>query len=323
MIVDPDFLDHWKTRMLVNSLNDEAAPLYVLRLWAHCQNRRQSTFELSTEALKALCRYPGAANKLESSLTASGFVRRAEGMLEVCNWDDYNASLIASWVNGKRGGRPRKETSPAPKTHGLPSDNPDQTQAKPTHENPTQVGVQSGLNGGGQALMGVDEDGRLCKENSPNPEEENPRETHGLPGGNPPKTRTKPIREEEIREEYLEREREGGNEEDENEKPPPTCEPVSARSAKFREAWNRLRKHMMENGKPLTGPSEQMNLYNLVRAYPNEDEQIQVIDFTIANNWKTLVLNGDHKGGRSVPKGPSKTGRSARREQLFSRLNAK
>ncbi|XZE34391.1 hypothetical protein SH501x_005210 [Pirellulaceae bacterium SH501] len=49
-----------------------------------------------------------------------------------------------------------------------------------------------------------------------------------------------------------------------------------------------------------------MNLYNLVRAYPNKDEKIQVIKFTIANNWKSLALNADHKGNRAVPKVPSK-----------------
>lgn len=140
MIVDPDFLDHWKTLMLVNSLGDPAAPLYVLRLWAHCQLRRQSEFEnLPPEALKALCRFPGPANKLDSSLMASGFIRRDESILIVCNWDDYNSSLIAAWGNGRRGGRPKKtQTKPTGnqvKTHGLPSGNPAVTHGKPT-ENP-------------------------------------------------------------------------------------------------------------------------------------------------------------------------------------------
>lgn len=126
MIVDPDFCDHWKTRMLVGSLDgDEAAPVYVLRLWAHCQNRRQSTFSnLSSEALKALCRFPGNANKLESSLVASGFVRREERDLIVCNWDEYNSSLIASWNNGRKGGRPSSKTQgkPTGKPTGLRED---------------------------------------------------------------------------------------------------------------------------------------------------------------------------------------------------------
>jgi hypothetical protein len=125
MIVDPDFCDHWKTRMLVGTLDgDECAPLYVLRLWAHCQNRRQSTFEnISSEALKALCRFPGNANKLEASLVTSGFVRRDGKVLEVVGWDEYNSSLIAAWNNGTKGGRPPKFK---------PRNNTEETQTKPT-----------------------------------------------------------------------------------------------------------------------------------------------------------------------------------------------
>ena len=122
MIVDPDFPDHWKTRMLVNLLGgDEASPVYLIRLWAHCQLRRQWTFEgLTPEALKALCRFPGHANKLDSSLSTSGFVRRTGTALEVLNWADYNASLIAAWGNGSKGGRPKKP----PETTGEPDGNP-------------------------------------------------------------------------------------------------------------------------------------------------------------------------------------------------------
>lgn len=124
MIVDPDFLDHWKTRLLIGSLDgDLCAPLYVLRLWAHCQNRRQSEFDnLSPEALKALCCFPGQANKLESSLVASGFVRRDAGVLIVLGWSEYNSKLIANWENGGKGGRPPKITQQKP------NDNPTITQ---------------------------------------------------------------------------------------------------------------------------------------------------------------------------------------------------
>lgn len=126
MIVDPDFPDHWKTRLLVDSLDgDEVAPIYVIRLWAHCQHRRMNAFQnITAAALKALCRYPGHPNKLEAGLMASGFVRREDGVLIVHEWDSYNASLIASWNNGSRGGRPPKNQ---PITHGLPTDNPEGT----------------------------------------------------------------------------------------------------------------------------------------------------------------------------------------------------
>lgn len=131
MIVEPDFPDHWKTRLLIDSLDgDEAAPLYVIRLWAHCQQRKTNIFQtLTPSALKALCRYPGHPNKLESCLVSSGFVRReSDGCLIVHEWDKYNASLIASWNNGKMGGRPpRQRRENPPKTHGLPTANPDGT----------------------------------------------------------------------------------------------------------------------------------------------------------------------------------------------------
>lgn len=110
MIVDPDFPDHWKTRMLVGMLaGDEVAPVYVIRLWAHCQNRRKSQFEnLTAEALKALCRFPGLANDLDAAMIAAGFISRNGNTLEVLNWSEYNASLIAAWNNGNKGGRPKK-----------------------------------------------------------------------------------------------------------------------------------------------------------------------------------------------------------------------
>ena len=143
MIVDPDFLEHWKTRMLAQSLGgdceDPCAPLYLLRLWAHCQRRKKCKFDnLNSAALKALCCYSGHANKLESSLIASGFVRREDnGELTVCSWDEYNAKLIASWENGTKGGRPKKTSGNKNlnKTHGFSTGIPWETDGKPT-DNP-------------------------------------------------------------------------------------------------------------------------------------------------------------------------------------------
>jgi hypothetical protein len=100
MIVAPDFPNHWKTRKLVDDLEgDEAAPVYLLRLWGHCELRKQWVFDnLPATALKTLCRFPGHANKLESSLASSGFIRRDDSqVLTVLNWEEYNAELIAEW----------------------------------------------------------------------------------------------------------------------------------------------------------------------------------------------------------------------------------
>lgn len=126
MIVDPDFVDHWKTRTLVALLgDDEAAPVYVIRLWAHCQNRKTWVFDLPTPALKAICRYTGDADKFESAMRECGFVSREGIAVTVVGWDQYNASLIAAWANGNKGGRPRKaHIEDSKKTHGLPTGNP-------------------------------------------------------------------------------------------------------------------------------------------------------------------------------------------------------
>jgi hypothetical protein len=123
MIVDPDFTEHWKTRMLVGLLGgDESAPVYVLRLWSHCQNRKQATFEsLNPDALKALCRFTGCANDLEKALATAGFIRRSGEDLEVVNWTKYNASLVAAWINGRSGGRPKANNPRVPKTKPMGS----------------------------------------------------------------------------------------------------------------------------------------------------------------------------------------------------------
>lgn len=142
MIVDPDFPDHWKTRMLVALLgDDEAAPVYVLRLWGHCQNRKSELFDMPTVAIKAICRFSGDAETLESALQESGFISRDGKTVTVCGWSDYNASLVANWENGKKGGRPPKsgtEKRPVqnpPETHGLsqpkPNENPPETHGAP------------------------------------------------------------------------------------------------------------------------------------------------------------------------------------------------
>lgn len=126
MIVDPDFVDHWRTRMLVGLLgSDEMAPIYVLRLWAHCQNRKSWVFDLPAAGLQGICRYVGDANAFETAMEQSGFTKRTGAEIEVVGWAEYNASLIAAWSNGSKGGRPSKQKSSIDgKTHGFPTGNP-------------------------------------------------------------------------------------------------------------------------------------------------------------------------------------------------------
>jgi hypothetical protein len=165
MIVDPDFLDHWRTRMLVNALSDEMAPLYVLRVWSHCQNRRSVSFEgMSAEGLKALCRYGGDARALETALINAEFVARKADTIEVCKWADHNAKLLANWENGRNGGRPPKPNGNPTETHDEPNgdlENPSRTDKRRQEESKRRQEEIPHESMGNRKSNGSTPDGRL------------------------------------------------------------------------------------------------------------------------------------------------------------------
>jgi len=139
VILDPDFLDHWKTRMLVDLLGgDECAPLYVIRMWGHCQSRRAIEFDIPAVALKAICRAPHDAETLESALIQAGFAERSGPTPRVPKWAEHNPKLVANWRNGSNGGRPskgkdepnRNPTITQPETQQEPNENPTGTQSE-------------------------------------------------------------------------------------------------------------------------------------------------------------------------------------------------
>lgn len=133
MIVDPDFLDHWRTRMVVDALDgDEFAPFYLLRLWAHCQSRKATRFDIPAAGLKGLCKATCDAAKLEAVLIEAGFIARDGAHIEVLKWAEKNASLIAAWENGSKGGRPSKPNQNQRVMDGKPKGNPAGTQDKPS-----------------------------------------------------------------------------------------------------------------------------------------------------------------------------------------------
>jgi hypothetical protein len=142
VIVDPDFMDHWRTRMVVDALKDELAPVYILRLWAHCQARKSDKHAMPPAGLKAQCRAPQDAAAFEQAMTDAGFVLREGDSITVLGWAEQNAALLAAWENGARGGRPqkpkqnprvsKKEPTGNPRvTQTEPTANPDETQTKP------------------------------------------------------------------------------------------------------------------------------------------------------------------------------------------------
>lgn len=133
MILDPDFLDHWKTRLFIELMGDEMASNYILRLWFHCQLRRTTHFEgMTGQVLKAICRYPGDGENLKETMLRVGFIEVDGDCVSVPKWAEANAKMMSNWDNGKRGGRPRKpaKTSGKPKTEN-PTHNPTETHSKP------------------------------------------------------------------------------------------------------------------------------------------------------------------------------------------------
>lgn len=138
MIVSPDFLDHWKTAMFRDALGgDPLAPTYILRLWAHCQNRKAWEFpNTPAAALRGICRASSHdADLLDRALLASNFIERDGSTLLVPGWAEHNASLIAAWTNGRGGGRPKltKDGKNNPRvSDGLATGSPTVADGKPT-----------------------------------------------------------------------------------------------------------------------------------------------------------------------------------------------
>ena len=117
MIVQPEFLEHWKTRQLVEMTGDESAPLAVLRLWAFCQTSRRWEFPDMTPAqLAAICRWASRKPACHVALVKVRFVDRLKKGFAAHDWQQVNAQLIQKWNCGKKGGRPAKlktESEPA------------------------------------------------------------------------------------------------------------------------------------------------------------------------------------------------------------------
>jgi hypothetical protein len=142
MIVEPDFVDHWKTRLVVGALDgDEMAPIYIMRLWSHCQDRRDDKFaSLPAVGIKAICRCHHDADKLEAALILGEYFKRnADGSAEVLKFRKYNATLFANWENGKKGGRPPKDGDDKP--NGNPAVNPTGTHGLTQQEPNPEIGV--------------------------------------------------------------------------------------------------------------------------------------------------------------------------------------
>lgn len=136
MIVDPDFLEHHKTRALVELTGDVSAPLAVIRLWGYCQTSKAWEFPKMTPAqLAALCRWRCRKVSCHEALLEAGFVRRIGKSMGFAahEWELKNGKLIANWTNGPKGGRPKNGAKKGAQTEPDEGEenNPTETHRKP------------------------------------------------------------------------------------------------------------------------------------------------------------------------------------------------
>jgi len=150
MILEPDFFNHWKILALVELTGFPESPLWIQRLWAHCQTRRTDTFNLPPIALKVIC---GVTTKKLTPdrwfqiLTECGFIEGEPGNWKVHDWAKHNAALVKNWVNGDKP-KTKKPDSGSSQTeaNGKPTASQEGAKAEPKGVSLT-LGPSDGLDG--------------------------------------------------------------------------------------------------------------------------------------------------------------------------------
>src|ERR1035437_6417778 len=102
VIIQPDFLRHWKTQKLVAMTGDPGSPLALIYLWAHVQTSRKWEFpELKRDDLAAICEWTSLKRckvSCEKALIACRWIEKLDGGgYRVRSWADHNKSLINNW----------------------------------------------------------------------------------------------------------------------------------------------------------------------------------------------------------------------------------
>jgi DNA-binding Lrp family transcriptional regulator len=66
-------------------------------------------------------------------------------------------------------------------------------------------------------------------------------------------------------------------------------------SVGFATVWDRWRKHLREQQKPLTDTTEESQVMALSQVAENEVDAIAIVEFSITKQAKNLILSGDHR----------------------------
>lgn len=144
MRVEPDLPDHPKFLRLKRRVGDIALETLV-RLWGHCQlSQRGGRWRgADEEYVEIVARWPGEKGALFTALNDLGWIDKTLDAIIIHDWDTFNSRAKASWKNGNKGGRPKKNhDDQGGLTYEQPNDNPSETHQKPTRNQNPQGGSQ-------------------------------------------------------------------------------------------------------------------------------------------------------------------------------------
>ena len=129
MIIQPDFLTHWKVQALSGAIGRLEAITTLLTLWGHCQTTKACVHRFSPEKLAGICQYHGDPDHLLKTFLKLELLDPLEsGEFEVHGWAEKNSAFTKNWENGGKGGRPSK---PANKNPNPVSGNPNPVSGNP------------------------------------------------------------------------------------------------------------------------------------------------------------------------------------------------
>lgn len=117
MKLDPGFINHWKTELLVSKLGPDGV-LVILRLWGNAQIKREySGLQLTPKRLALETKWLQDENHLWEVLTnpdAPWLDQEPGGTWQIHGFAEHQHQVVKLWENGKKGGRPKKESPPVP-----------------------------------------------------------------------------------------------------------------------------------------------------------------------------------------------------------------
>lgn len=166
MLVDRGYLDHWKTHSLRQLTGLPNASELPLRLWEHCESRRNDFIEDTTgNIIAGICRAGIEPKALLKALVDCRFLDKAPKGYVVHGWRERNSSWLRKVEGGQmraskavRNGKGQLRTSTLPATNELPASQlpPSSQLASPNSEKLAASSQLAGSTAGAVEWSGVE-----------------------------------------------------------------------------------------------------------------------------------------------------------------------